>query len=140
MSTTEPEIMAELLSEELENKGYFNIISEDGKTLILYSCPGACSPIFIRIEESGMRIVIPLYAIDKNIGDIIGVFRESLGDILSYNVYELSEKCVGLEITSPELSSSDTDRIIKLIRNIQGALMVLEKTRKDVLVETDVLL
>lgn len=136
----EPEQIAEILSSELDKEGFFNIVSEDGKTLVLYSCAGECISMFIRIEDEDTRIVIPFYS--KTGGSVAAVqkLEETLKGYKSIGIIELLEGLIGLEIIFPKTTEASPSQVVDLVKMIQKYITSLRESVKNSFIETDIFL
>lgn len=129
-----------MLSRELEANGYLNILSEDGKTIIVYACGGNCPTLFIRVDEDHLSVVVPLLADNVNTEELKSLVERILPKTVSLDIYRLYGNVVGLEILYPTQSCQDTACVEEILDFLRSHLVLQELDGKVLLWEADVAL
>ncbi|QOJ78581.1 hypothetical protein IG193_07435 [Infirmifilum lucidum] len=139
MSGCQPEEVARRLSLELESKGYSNVISEDAKTIILYWCGGLCPTLLVRVEEEGVRVLIPLIFQEADIEQIRGVLEGFTPKPTSLEVIRVDGSLVGLEVNYAPKSCPELDYIEGVIDGVKELVSILRSEGRSLPLEADII-
>jgi len=139
VASCHPEEVVQRLSRELEGIGYFNIISEDAKTIILLWCGGRCSPMLMRVDEGSLRVVIPVVLRDADPLQLAGKISSMASEPASVDVIRLDGGVFGLEVSYALRECLDLSYIERVIREAQSFLEAVTSEYKGTPIEADII-